>query len=114
MSSFRYPSCNDWQEHQRDGQRDAHRHSRLHEPDRYGNRDCYLAYDDARREETSRMNREAEEAAQQAAEERRHQESMQRRQAEEDHWAQLADEARIAEAETAAQATESINHPVQS
>lgn len=103
MSPFRYPSCSDWQDHQRDGRRDAHMHSRLNEPDRYDSPDCYSAYDDARRAEANRMEREAEEAAQLAAEEKRHGEYVTRRQQEEDHWAQLADEARIAEAEMAGQ-----------
>lgn len=75
MSYFRYPSCDDWRDHQRQAQEDARYYSHAHQPDRWDNEDCRRAYDDEyRHQEHLRQQREDEEAAQ-ARHERQQQEA---------------------------------------
>ena len=67
---YDYPNCRDVERHQQEGREDARHHSREHQPSEREERDCQLAYADARRKEIARMERREEERAQEEAYER--------------------------------------------
>ncbi len=71
MSSWRYPSCDDYRKHQDDAREDARYHSHAHQPSSWDERDCRRAYDDAYRQaEYERTQQEERQAAEQREEAR--------------------------------------------